>query len=112
MPPQTVGEPGSAIDPTRPTPAPPGSARKLRVMQARASRGLPLFHPDDNHTPALPRGVSWHEGSRRWRARLWDRATKRRIHVGLFRTPGEAAAAIEKEKARRRAFSPDRIPPG
>jgi hypothetical protein len=30
-----------------PTSAPPGSARKVRVLAFRAAMGLELFHPDD-----------------------------------------------------------------
>jgi hypothetical protein len=34
--------------PGEPTTAPPGSARKIRVLMERASRREALFHPQDN----------------------------------------------------------------
>jgi hypothetical protein len=33
--------------PGEPTPAAPGSARKIRVLMERAARREPLFHPQD-----------------------------------------------------------------
>jgi hypothetical protein len=40
--------------PGEPTDAPPGSARKIRVLTERASRREPLFHPQDNLRRRLP----------------------------------------------------------
>ncbi len=40
--------PGQATD------APPGSARKVRVLMERAARREPLFHPGDNMKRVLP----------------------------------------------------------
>lgn len=40
--------PGQATD------APPGTARKVRVLMERAARREPLFHPDDNNQRPLP----------------------------------------------------------
>lgn len=40
--------PGQATD------APPGSARKVRVLMERAMRREPLFHPGDNMKRILP----------------------------------------------------------
>ena len=42
--------PGQATD------APPGSARKVRVLMERATRREPLFHPGDNLKRLLPVG--------------------------------------------------------
>jgi hypothetical protein len=46
--------------PGEPTSAPPGSARKIRVLMERAARREALFHPDDNlkrvHPVARPAG--------------------------------------------------------
>jgi len=43
--------PGQATD------APPGSARKVRVLMERAGRREPLFHPGDNLKRLLPVGA-------------------------------------------------------
>jgi hypothetical protein len=40
--------------PGQPTDAPPGSARKVRVLMERAARREPLFHPGDNKKRVLP----------------------------------------------------------
>lgn len=40
--------------PGQPTDAPPGSARKVRVLMERAARREPLFHPGDNIKRPLP----------------------------------------------------------
>jgi hypothetical protein len=40
--------------PGQPTDAPPGSARKVRVLMERAARREPLFHPGDNTNRPLP----------------------------------------------------------
>src|SRR5262245_29586055 len=40
--------------PGEPTDAPPGSARKIRILTERASRREALFHPKDNLKRLLP----------------------------------------------------------
>ncbi|MFQ3650802.1 MAG: hypothetical protein SNJ75_10745 [Gemmataceae bacterium] len=40
--------------PGQPTDAPPGTARKVRVLMERAARREPLFHPGDNNQRPLP----------------------------------------------------------
>jgi hypothetical protein len=40
--------------PGQPTDAPPGSARKVRVLMERAARREALFHPGDNMKRLLP----------------------------------------------------------
>jgi hypothetical protein len=40
--------------PGQPTDAPPGTARKVRVLMERAARREPLFHPADNNQRPLP----------------------------------------------------------
>lgn len=40
--------------PGQPTDAPPGSARKVRVLMERAARREALFHPGDNQVRLLP----------------------------------------------------------
>jgi len=40
--------------PGQATNAPPGTARKVRVLMERAARREPLFHPGDNNVRPLP----------------------------------------------------------
>jgi hypothetical protein len=52
-------EPPNDIDPTAPcwppTAAQPGTKEKVEVLRRRAEQGLPLWHPEDNLTPKLPK---------------------------------------------------------
>ena len=47
---EPVSRPGEA------TSAPPGSAKKIRVLMERAARKEALFHPQDNLRRVLPAG--------------------------------------------------------
>ena len=57
-------------EPDTPTRAPIGSGWKLRVMEARASSGQGVFHPDDNPTAFLMVSERfWRKVVRRWARR-------------------------------------------
>jgi hypothetical protein len=112
--------------PAAPTRARAGSAEKVEVMRRRAERREAVFHPGDSlereRAPSaqtgggldravaernreLPRGVMWSPRHRRYRAKLWDRATKKTLHLGLFDRPEDAAAAV---RAAREALAANR----
>jgi len=57
-------------EPDTPTRAPIGTPWKLRVMEARASSGRGVFHPDDNPTAFLMVSERfWRKVVRRWAKR-------------------------------------------
>jgi hypothetical protein len=57
--------------PATPTGAPAGSDEKIAVLQARAARGEPLWHPDDN-----PRITAMLDQARR-QPSAWDQLSRR-----------------------------------
>jgi hypothetical protein len=85
--------------PWKPTTAPAGSERKLRVFAERLARGESLFHPADSlertgETSARGqgdvRGVCPFEG--RWMARVTRNG--KRLFLGLFVEREDAVAAV------------------